>query len=73
MARDPDTIQRDIEDARDALAESLDALSERTSPRRLIESGKQSVRTRLADPKVRYGLIAAGAILGLLLLRQLFR
>lgn len=73
MARDPDSIQRDIEDARDALADSLDALSERASPRRLIESGKQSVRTTLGDPKVKYGLIAVGVVLVLLVLRRLFR
>ncbi|MGH3802706.1 MAG: DUF3618 domain-containing protein [Pseudonocardiaceae bacterium] len=71
MARDPDSIQRDIEDARDALADSLDALSVRASPRRLIEGGKQSIRATLADPKIKYGLLAAGAILGLLLLRRL--
>lgn len=73
MARDPDSIQRDIEYARDALADSLDALSERASPRRLIEGGKQSVRSALADPKVKYGLIAAGVLLVLLLLRRLLR
>jgi len=73
VARDPDSIQRDIEDARDALADSLDALSERASPRRLIEGGKQSVRSTLRDPKVKYGLIAVGVVLVLLVLRRLFR
>lgn len=73
MARDPDAIQREIEYARDALAENLDALSERASPRRLIEGGKQSVRSTLADPKVRYGLLAVVLVLVLLLLRKLFR
>ena len=37
MARDPDTIQSDIEKARNALAESLDVLSERASPKRFVE------------------------------------
>lgn len=73
MARDPDSIQRDIEYARDALADSLDALSERASPRRLVEGGKQRVRSTLGDPKVRYGLIAVAVVLVLLLLRRLFR
>lgn len=73
MARDPDAIERDIERARDALAVTLDELGERANPKRLVESGKQSVAARLADPKLRYGLIAAGAALGLLLLRKLFR
>lgn len=73
MARDPDTIQRDIEHARDALADSLDALSVRASPKRLVEGGKQSVRKTLSDPKVKYGALAVGALLALLLVRKLVR
>lgn len=73
VARDPDTIQRDIEQARDALAASLDALSERANPRRLVEGGRQSLQARLADPKIKYGLIAVGAVLVLAVLRKLFR
>jgi len=73
VARDPDTIQRDIEQARDALADSLDALSVRASPKRLIEGGKQSVRNTLRDPKIKYGALAAAAVLVLLLVRKLLR
>lgn len=73
MARDPETIQREIEKARDALADSLDVLSERASPKRFVESGKQSVMDKLADPKIRYGLIAVGALVGFAVLRKLFR
>jgi hypothetical protein len=35
MTRDPETIQKEIERSRDALAETLDQLAERTSPKRL--------------------------------------
>jgi hypothetical protein len=73
VARDPDTIQREIDKARDALADSLDVLSERASPKRLVDSGKQSVQSRLADPKIKYGLIAVGALVGLAILRKMFR
>lgn len=73
MARDPDTIQREIEQARDALAESLDALSERASPKRLVDSGKETVQARLADPKIKYSLIAIGALIAFALIRKLFR
>lgn len=73
MARDPDTIQREIERARDALADSLDALSERASPKRLVDSGKQSLQAKLAEPRVRYALMAVGALVGLSVLRRLFR
>jgi uncharacterized protein DUF3618 len=73
VARDPDTIQREIEKARDALAENLDALSERASPKRFVDQGRTSVQQRLADPKIKYGLIALGVLVGLAVLRRLFR
>jgi hypothetical protein len=73
VARDPDTIQREIEKARDALADSLDVLSERASPKRFVDTGKESVQAKLAEPKIRYALIAVGAILALAVLRKLFR
>jgi hypothetical protein len=73
VARDPDTIQREIEQARDALADSLDALSERANPKRLVDSGKQSLQSRLAEPKVRYALIAVGALVALAIVRRMFR
>ena len=73
MARDPDTIQREIESARNALADSLDALSDRANPKHLVESGKESVQAKLNDPKIRYALIGVGALVGLLVVRSLFR
>jgi Protein of unknown function (DUF3618) len=73
VARDPDTIQREIEKARDALADSLDALSERASPKRFVDQGRASLQQRLADPKIKYGLIAVGALVVFALLRKLFR
>ena len=73
MARDPDTIQREIEQAREALAGTLDALTQKAHPKRLVEGGKQSVQDKLADPKVKYALIAVGGLVALLVLRKLFR
>ena len=73
MPRDPDTIQREIEQARDALADSLDELSERAHPKHLVEAGKESVQVRLSDPRIRYGLMAVGALLAFALIRKLFR
>jgi hypothetical protein len=73
VARDPDTIQREIEQARDSLADSLDALSERAHPKRFVDAGKESVQARLADPKIRYGLMAIGALLAVAMIRRLFR
>ena len=73
MARDPDTIQQEIEKARDALAESLDVLSERASPKRFVEQGRATLQQRLADPKIKYSLIALGVVIAAAVLRKLFR
>ncbi|HVL83728.1 MAG TPA: DUF3618 domain-containing protein [Pseudonocardia sp.] len=73
MARDPDTIQREIERTRDELADSLDALTERAHPKRLVDGGKRRLQERLADPNVRYALMAVGGLLALAVLRKLFR
>ncbi|HEY2205992.1 MAG TPA: DUF3618 domain-containing protein [Pseudonocardia sp.] len=73
MARDPDAIEKEIEDARNALAGNLDELAERASPKRLADSGKEAVQEKLADPKVKYALIGVGAVVVLLVIRKLFR
>jgi hypothetical protein len=70
VERDPDTIEREIKKARDALAEDVDELRER--PQRFVGQCRTSVQQRLADPKVKYGLIAVGVLIALALLRKLF-
>jgi len=75
MTRDADTIERDIEQARDRLAATLEELG--TRPRRAIEAGKEQVEATLeatmGDPRVRYTLMGIGALIVLVLLRKLFR
>jgi hypothetical protein len=73
VARDPDTIQREIEQARDALAVTLDQLGEKANPQRLVDTAKSNARSTLDKPKVRYTLIGVGAVVGVLLLRKLLR
>ena len=73
MARDPDTIEREIEKARNALASTLDQLGTKANPQRLADVAKTSVRSKLDEPKVKYSLIGVGVLVGLLLLRKLFR
>lgn len=73
MARDPDSIEREIEQAREALAATLDELGERANPKHLMEQGKQQLQTQLDDPRVRYTLIGVGALFALLILRKLVR
>lgn len=73
MVRDQDSIERDIERARDALAATLDQLGEKASPKRLADNAKTTALTKLRDPKVKYPLIGAGVLIGILLLRKLLR
>jgi hypothetical protein len=43
--RDPDTIQREIEKTRAELAETIDAIADRVSPRRAASRGAQAVKS----------------------------
>jgi hypothetical protein len=73
MARDADTIERDIEKARDALAATLQEIGTRADPKRLVEAGKEQVEATMGNPTVRYSLMGLGALIVLALLRKLFR
>jgi len=41
--RDPDTIKRDIDQARDQLASTVDSLAQRANPRRVADDVKAGV------------------------------
>ncbi len=73
MARDPDTIQAEIERARDALAVTVDQLTYRANPKRVVERGKVTLRSTLADPKVRAALVGVGVLAVAGIVRRLFR
>ncbi|MGC4014438.1 MAG: DUF3618 domain-containing protein [Luteolibacter sp.] len=73
MVRDAETIQAEIERARDSLAAAVDELTTRANPRRVVEQGRRTLSATLAEPKVKYSLIAVGALVGLVVLRRLFR
>lgn len=73
VARDPDTIQKEIEQARDALASTLDQLSTQANPKKLVADAKASAVSKFNDPRVKYPVIGVLALIVLLLLRKLFR
>lgn len=73
MARDPDTIQRDIEQARDALASTLDQLGTKANPKKLVDDATSSVRSKFDDPKVRAVLIGVGVLVAVVVVRRLLR
>lgn len=73
MARDAETIQAEIERARDSLAIAVDELTTRANPKRVVEQGKRTLNQTLQEPKVKYSLIAVGALLAIVVVRRLFR
>ena len=73
MVRDAETIQAEIERARDSLATAVDELTTRANPKRVVEQGRRTLSATIAEPKVKYSLIAVGALLALVIIRRLFR
>ena len=73
MARDPDTIQRDIEQAREALAATLDQLGTKANPKKLVDDATTSVKSKFDDPKVKAVLIGVGVLVAVLVVRRIFR
>ncbi len=73
MVRDTDLIERDIERARAQLAGTLDELTIKANPKRLVENARKTVLAQLADPKVRAVVIGAGALIAVLMVRKMLR
>ncbi len=72
MVRDADTIQAEIERARDALAVTVDELTTRANPKRVVNDGKQILVRKLSDPKIKFPLIGVGVLIGVLIVRRIF-
>jgi hypothetical protein len=49
VARDPDAIQREIEQTRAELADTIDAIADRLSPKRVAARGGQAVKTQVSS------------------------
>ncbi|MBP2320132.1 hypothetical protein JOF56_000517 [Kibdelosporangium banguiense] len=73
MARDPETIQRDIEQTREALASTLDQLGTKANPKKLVDDATTRVKSKFDDPKVKAALIGAGVLVAVLVVQRLFR
>lgn len=73
MARDTDDIQREIEAARHRLASTLDELAVRADPQRLADNTKHALVAKVNEPKIKYSLIGAGALVVLLFLVKIFK
>lgn len=73
MARDTERIEREIEAARTRLASTLDEIAVRADPQRIADDTKHVVLAKLNQPKVKYSLIGAAAVVVGLVLLKIFR
>jgi hypothetical protein len=71
--RDPDNIKQDIDQARDQLASTVDALAERANPRRLADDAKAGVVSFVKTPAVALSLAGIGTVVVVLLIRRIRR
>ncbi len=71
--RDPDTIKKDIDQARDQLALTVDSLAERANPQRIADDVKAGVINFVKKPAVAMSLAGLGAVLVVLFVRKLRR
>ena len=71
--RDPDTIKRDIDQARDQLAATVDNLAERANPERIANDIKAAVLRFVKKPAVAVSLAGAGAVVVVVVIRRIRR
>ena len=71
--RDPDTIKRDIDLARDQLASTVDSLAERANPQRIANDIKAGVLRFVKKPAVVASLAGVGAVVVVVVVRRIRR
>lgn len=71
--RDPDTIKRDIDQARDQLATTVDNLAERANPQRIANDIKAAVVRFVKKPAVTVSLAGIGAVVVVIVVRRIRR
>jgi hypothetical protein len=69
--RDPETIKRDIDQARDQLASTVDSLAERANPRRIADDLKAGVLRFVKKPAVTISLAGVGVVVVVLVVRRI--
>lgn len=61
MAKDPESIERDIERSRAQLADLIDGIADRVSPRRVADRGKARAMAAVASLRSRVGALSPPA------------
>ncbi|MBD0024098.1 DUF3618 domain-containing protein [Gordonia pseudamarae] len=69
---DTERIEQEIAAAREDLAKTLDALAVRANPQRLADDAKTRALAVLNSPAVKYTLIGAGVVVGIVVVRKIF-
>lgn len=73
IQRDAAEIRAEIESARDKLAVTVDQLSDRLAPARLMDQAKATVKQKALSPAGKAVIGGAGVLLTLLVIRNLRR
>ena len=68
--RDPDDIKREIDEARDRLATTVDALAVRANPRRLADDAKAGLVQFVKKPAVAASLAGLGVVILVVFVRR---
>jgi Protein of unknown function (DUF3618) len=71
VERSADDIQREIEQARAGLAESVDQLAYRTNPHRLAENAKHTLREKANSTPGRIVIGVTGGLVVLLIVKRI--
>lgn len=69
--RDPETIKRDIDQAREQLATTVDTLAERANPTRLADDVKSAIVRFVTKPVVAISLAGVGALTLVFVVRRI--
>ena len=69
--RDPDRIKKDIDQAREQLASTVDILAERANPRKLADRAKARAVGFVTQPAVMASLAGVGALAVALVIRRI--
>ncbi|KAA1431542.1 DUF3618 domain-containing protein [Mycolicibacter arupensis] len=68
--RDPDTIKKDIDQARNQLASTVDILADRANPRRLADRAKARAVEIVTQPAVLASLVGVGGLILVVAIRR---
>ncbi|MCF8604118.1 DUF3618 domain-containing protein [Gordonia sp. HY442] len=73
MAGDTERIEKDIAQAREELAKTLDQLAVKGNPQRLAGEAKTKAMAVVQKPAVKYGAAGVGALVVVAVIVKIFR